>query len=95
MTMETIRYVALALAGIGFALSLWSVITTCKEREMQSVTDEAVLIMAIALLNEHGNCSLKGKQIDVLIKKDDDSVAIQFVKACNKGENHHERKHTR
>lgn len=84
--METIRYVALALAGIGFALSLWSVITTCKEREMQSVTDEAVLVMAIALLREHGNCYLKGKQINVRIKKDDDSVAIQFVKAINKEE---------
>lgn len=90
MTMETIRYVALALAGIGFALSLWSVITTCKEKEMQAVIDEAVLIMAIALLNEHGNCSLKSKRINVLIKKDDESVAIQFVKACNKEENNEE-----
>lgn len=75
-----LRYITLALAGLGLGLALWSVIDTYKLNKINNLNKKAVALLGASIFKEKGAGVINGQGISILIKGTDNGKLALVIK---------------
>ena len=82
-----VRYVTLALAGVGFIFAIWSVIDTYRLNKIQILNQKALSILASHIVNEKGPCKIEGNDVVVLLRSTKNGKIDIAIGSSMKGAN--------